>query len=191
MPFRLLWTRKHLFRHCIRGYVTSSTMEPKVATVGIDFGCKNSRVAIIESLVPQVIDSEIRRSTPSYVTLTELDSNSPYLWSMQHLEHVGKCVSVGQIAKYKMLKQPSDVVFNIKKLIGKRFDDCNIQGMRKSVYFSIIEGPRGEAWVEIHQMKFSPVEISSAIFAKLKNTVLMYQFHHKFASSDKCSCFLQ
>uniref|UniRef100_A0A0A9C3X2 Similar to Heat shock 70 kDa protein, mitochondrial n=1 Tax=Arundo donax TaxID=35708 RepID=A0A0A9C3X2_ARUDO len=78
-----------------------------------------------------------------------------------------------------MLRSPSNVIFNIKSLIGMQFDDSYVQEMRKKVPFSIIEGPRGEAWVEIHGMKFSPIEITSTLFARLKDVVLMDQFHDK------------
>ncbi|OEL24523.1 Heat shock 70 kDa protein, mitochondrial [Dichanthelium oligosanthes] len=91
----------------MRGCATFSTAQPKVATVGIDFGCKNSRVAITDSLV------------------------------------------VGELAKRRRLRMPSDVVFNIKSLVGMQFDDSYVQEMRKRVQFSIIEGPRGEAWLKV------------------------------------------
>ncbi|XP_062188004.1 heat shock 70 kDa protein, mitochondrial-like isoform X2 [Phragmites australis] len=159
---------------------TFSTMHTKAAIVGIDFGCKNSRVAIIDSLVPKVLESEIWRLTPSYVSLAPLNSCVLFEWALQRLDHVGGRVVVGEVAKRKMSTQPSDVVFDVKKLVGKKFDDCDIQTMRKRVHFSIIEGPKGEPWVEIQGVKFSPVEITSVIFAKLKDIVLMNQFHHKF-----------
>lgn len=158
---------------------TFSTMRAKQAIVGIDFGCKNSRVAIIDSLVPQVLESEIGRFTPSYVTLKQPDSCQAYAWALQHIDHVGGGVAVGELAKLKMSVQPSDVVFNAKQLVGKKFDDCDIQKMRKRVQFSITEGPKGEAWAEIGGVKLSPVEITSFIFAKLKDIVLMHQFHQK------------
>ncbi|KAK3128074.1 hypothetical protein QOZ80_7AG0582250 [Eleusine coracana subsp. coracana] len=78
-----------------------------------------------------------------------------------------------------MSVQPSDVVFNVKQLVGKKFDDCDIQKLRKRVQFSITEGPKGEAWAEIHGVKLSPVEFTSVIFAKLKDIVLLHQFHQK------------
>ncbi|KAK3126062.1 hypothetical protein QOZ80_7BG0613360 [Eleusine coracana subsp. coracana] len=78
-----------------------------------------------------------------------------------------------------MSVQPSDVVFNVKQLVGKKFDDSDIQKLRKRVQFSITEGPKGEAWAEIHGVKISPVEFTSVIFAKLKDIVLMHQFHQK------------
>ncbi|KAF0917485.1 hypothetical protein E2562_020597, partial [Oryza meyeriana var. granulata] len=176
---RMLWPKVQMFQRRMRGCITFSTLEAKVALVGIDFGCKNSRVAMINSLVPQVVENEIGRSTPSYVTLTELSTSVPCPWALQHLERVGRHAAVGELAKRKMLRQPSDVVFNVKKMIGKQFDDDYIQEMRKRVCFKIIEGPGGEAWVEIHGMKFSPVEITSAIFAKLLDIVLMYEYHDK------------
>ncbi|CAM0950567.1 unnamed protein product [Alopecurus aequalis] len=179
MHLRLL-RAKALFQHKARGCTTFSTEEPKVVTVGIDLGCKNSRVAIIDSLVPEVVDSESGRFTPSYVTAVPPEvSDRRYAWALQRLEGLGKHVAVGELARLRMSRQPSDVVFNIKKLISKQFDDCSVQEMRKRVHFSIVEGERGEACVKISGMKFSPVEIASVIFAKLKDAVLMYQFHHE------------
>ncbi|KQJ82099.1 uncharacterized protein LOC100823431 isoform X3 [Brachypodium distachyon] len=185
MPICLL-LRKVLFRHHTRGWMTFSfldffsTVQPKVATVGIDFGCKNSRVAIVDSLVPEVVPSETGCSIPSYVTPIDPKDSDGYGWALQQLDRLGKCVAVGELAKRRLSRQPSDVVFNIKKLAGKQFDDHNVQEMRKRVHFSIVEGERGEAWVEICRMKFSPVEIASVIFARLKDIILMHQFHHEF-----------
>lgn len=127
--------------------------------------------------MPRVVDSEIGCYVPSSVTFAK--SGAWYTWVLQHLDSVGKCVAVGELAKRRMLKSPSDVVFNIKSLIGMRFDDSYVQQMRKNVSFRIIEGPRGEAWVEIHGMKLSPDEIASTIFSKLKDVVLMDKFHDK------------
>lgn len=90
-----------------------------------------------------------------------------------------KRVAVGELAKRKMWRQPLDVVYNIKKMIGKQFEDTTVQEMRKKVYFRIIEGPRGEAWVGIHGMELSPVDVTTAIFRKLKDIVLMDQFHNE------------
>ncbi|CAL4927186.1 unnamed protein product [Urochloa decumbens] len=78
-----------------------------------------------------------------------------------------------------MWVRPSDVICNIKKMIGKQFDESSIQEMMRRVHFNITEGPGGEPCVDIHGLQFSPVEITSAILAKLKDTVLLYQFHHE------------
>ena len=177
MAVRMFRTKVGSFQHHVRGCVAFSTERPKLVTVGIDFGCKNSRVAIIDSLVPHVVDSEIGRFTPSYVTFTQQNSYLPYKWSLQHLDPLGNCVAVGELAKRRMWRQPSDVVYNIKSLIGKQFQDPSVQEMRRRVHFSIIEGPGGEAWVGICGMEFSPVCIATAIFQKLKHIVLMDQFH--------------
>lgn len=68
--------------------------------------------------MPEVVDSESGRSMPSYVTSTEpKDTSRRYAWALQRLEGLGKCVAVGELAKRRMSRQPSDVVFNIKKLI--------------------------------------------------------------------------
>ncbi|KAL6650198.1 hypothetical protein ACP70R_009123 [Stipagrostis hirtigluma subsp. patula] len=154
MALRRFRTEVQMFKHRIRGSVTFST-------------------------VPQVAESEVGRFVPSYVTLTKPSPFVRYEWGLQHLDRVGKRVAVGELAKRKMWIVPSDVIYNIKHLIGKRFDETSIQEMRSTVHFSIIVGPEGEAWVEIHGRKFSPVEITSAILAKLKDIVLLYRFHHE------------
>jgi molecular chaperone DnaK (HSP70) len=89
--------------------------------------------------VPQVINSEIGRFTPSYVTFTELNSYIPYEWDLQYLDHVGKRVAVGELAKCKMWRELLDVVYNIKKLIGKQFEDTTVQEMRKKVYSELLK----------------------------------------------------
>ncbi|CAM0145154.1 unnamed protein product [Urochloa decumbens] len=155
-----------------------STVPSRVATVGIDFGCKSSRVAMVDSLVPNVIGNETGNFMPSYVTVVQQNSFAPYVCGLQSLDSVGRRVAVGEIAKNHMLRHPSDVIFNTKKLIGKKFDDYYVQEMRGNVPFGIVAGPRGEAWVEVHGMKFSPVQMTRAIFAKLKDIVQMNQFHH-------------
>jgi molecular chaperone DnaK len=130
--------------------------------------------------VPEVVDSESGLFTPSYVTSVPPEvSDGRYAWALQRLEGLGKHVAVGELAKRRMSRQPTDVVFNIKKLIGKQFDDRSVQEMKKRVHFSITKGERGETFVEISRVKFSPVEIASVIFAKLRDAVLMYQFHHE------------
>ncbi|TVU36519.1 hypothetical protein EJB05_18456, partial [Eragrostis curvula] len=177
MALRLFRTKVQMFRHQIGRSVTYSTAQPKGVTVGIDFGCKNSRVAIVDSLIPQVLYGEISRFIPSYVTLTRLNSFVPYKWGLQHLDRVGKRFAVGEVAKRKMWIEPSDAIYNIKKMIGKRSDESSIQEMKSRVHFSIVEGPGGEACVEIHGMQFSPVEITNVILSKLRDVVLMHQCH--------------
>lgn len=72
------------------------------------------------SSVPEVVDSESGRSTPSYVTSVPPEvSDRRYAWALQRLEGLGKHVAVGELAKRRMSRQPTDVVFNMKKLIGK------------------------------------------------------------------------
>ncbi|CAL4992203.1 unnamed protein product [Urochloa decumbens] len=173
MPLCLPWTKRRIGR-C----ATFSTVQSKVAAVGIDFGCKSSRVAIIDSLVPDVIASEVGNLMPSYVTVIQQSIFIPSVRGLQNLDHVGRRAAVGEIARRQMLRHPSDVIFNTKKLVGKQFDDNHVQEMRKKVPFGIVKGPRGEAWVEVHGMKFSPVEMTKAIFAKLKDIVQVNQFHH-------------
>ncbi|KAK1682953.1 hypothetical protein QYE76_043801 [Lolium multiflorum] len=143
------------------------TEQPKVVTVEIDFGCKNS-----ESCNHRFLENEILREVKRFQIgdMHGLCSDCKVL--------LGKHVTVGELAKRRMSRQPTDAVFNIK-LIGNQFDDRSVQEMKKMVHFSITEGERGETSVEISRVKFFPVEIASVIFAKLRDAVLMYQFHHE------------
>uniref|UniRef100_A0A0D9X6H9 Uncharacterized protein n=1 Tax=Leersia perrieri TaxID=77586 RepID=A0A0D9X6H9_9ORYZ len=137
--------------------------------------------------VPKVIASEVGNLMPSYVTVIQPNSYVSYVWSLQHLDSVGKHVIVGEIAKRKMMRHPTDVIFNTKKLIGKRSDDYQILEMRKNVPFSIVEGPGGEAWVEIHGIKFSPVEISH--LCKTTNFVWKTKAGHNFCTKQSIAGF--
>jgi molecular chaperone DnaK len=129
---------------------------PKV--IGIDLGTTNSCVAIMEGGDPQVItNAEGSRITPSVVAITE---------SGERL--------VGQIARRQAITNPENTVFAIKRLIGRRFDDAEVQRAMKVLPYRVVKGDNGDAWVEIRGKKHSPSEVSAMILQKMKQTAEDY-----------------
>jgi molecular chaperone DnaK len=125
---------------------------PKV--IGIDLGTTNSCVSIMESGDPVVItNAEGSRITPSVVAFTE---------SGERL--------VGQIARRQAITNPENTVFAIKRLIGRRFDDPEVQKAMKISPYRIVRADNGDAWVEVRGKKYSPAEISAFILQKMKQT---------------------
>jgi molecular chaperone DnaK len=126
--------------------------------IGIDLGTTNSCVSIMEGGDPVVIaNSEGARTTPSVVAFT--DSNERL---------------VGQIARRQAITNPDNTVFAVKRLIGRRFDDVEVQRASKNLPYKIVKGDNGDAWVESRGRKYSPVEISSFILQKMKQTAEDY-----------------
>ncbi len=126
--------------------------------VGIDLGTTNSVVAIMEGGDPNVLaNSEGARTTPSVVAFTE---------SGERL--------VGQVARRQAITNPTNTVFAIKRLIGRRYDDPLVQKAMKTLPYKIVKGDNGDAWVEIKGKKYSPAEISAFILQKMKQTAEDY-----------------
>ena len=122
--------------------------------IGIDLGTTNSCVAIMEAGDPVVItNAEGSRITPSVVAFTE---------SGERL--------VGQIARRQAITNPENTVFAIKRLIGRRFDDPEVQKAMKVLPYKIVRADNGDAWVEVRGKKYSPAEISAFILQKMKQT---------------------
>src|SRR5246500_242181 len=115
--------------------------------IGIDLGTTNSCVAIMEGGDPVVIaNSEGSRTTPSVVAVTEAG---------QRL--------TGQIAKPQSITNPPNTVFAIKRLMGRRFDDPEVQKAMKVLPYKVVRADNGDAWVEVRGKKYSPAEISAMI----------------------------
>src|SRR5579884_4382211 len=118
---------------------------PKV--LGIDLGTTNSVVAVIEAGEPTVLEnSEGSRLTPSIVAVTK---------SGERL--------VGQVAKRQAVTNPENTVFSIKRLMGRRYDDAEVQRTIKSVPYKITKAPNGDARVTMGGRDYSPPEISAMI----------------------------
>ena len=127
--------------------------------IGIDLGTTNSCVAVMEGSGARVIEnSEGDRTTPSVVAFTE----------------DGGEVLVGQTAKRQAVTNPKHTVFAVKRLIGRRFDEGEVQKDIKLVPFGIVEADNGDAWVEAHGKKMAPPEISARVLGKMKQTAEEY-----------------
>jgi len=126
--------------------------------IGIDLGTTNSCVAIMEGGDPTVItNSEGSRITPSVVAFAE---NGERL--------------VGQIARRQAVTNPENTVFAIKRLIGRKFDDSEVQKAAKILPYKVVRADNGDAWVECRGKKYSPAEISAFILQKMKQTAEDY-----------------
>jgi molecular chaperone DnaK len=122
--------------------------------IGIDLGTTNSCVAIMDAGDPVVItNAEGSRITPSVVAFTE---------SGERL--------VGQIARRQAITNPEHTVFAIKRLIGRRYEDPEVQKAMKVLPYRIVRADNGDAWVEVRGKKYSPAEISAFILQKMKQT---------------------
>jgi len=126
--------------------------------IGIDLGTTNSCVAVIEGGTPKVIEnSEGDRTTPSVVAFTD-DGE----------------VLVGQSAKRQAVTNPTNTLFAIKRLIGRKFADDVVQRDIKMVPYKIIGADNGDAWVEAGGKKMAPPEIAARILMKMKKTAEDY-----------------
>ncbi len=126
--------------------------------IGIDLGTTNSCVAVMEGGTARVIEnSEGGRTTPSIVAFTNDDE-----------------VLVGQSAKRQAVTNPSNTLFAVKRLIGRRFKDEVVQRDAKMVSYSIVGADNGDAWVEVKGKKMAPPEISARVLQKMKKTAEDY-----------------
>ncbi len=125
--------------------------------IGIDLGTTNSCVAIMDGAQPKVIENaEGARTTPSIVAFTENER------------------LVGQPAKRQAVTNPDNTIFGVKRLIGRRVDDAEVQKDKKMVPFAIVDGGNGDAWVEARGEKYSPSQISAFTLGKMKETAESY-----------------
>jgi molecular chaperone DnaK len=126
--------------------------------IGIDLGTTNSCVAIMEGKDVRVIEnSEGARTTPSMVAFS--DSNERL---------------VGQSAKRQAVTNPTNTLFAVKRLIGRRFEDPLVSKDKGLVPYTIARGDNGDAWVEARGEKYSPSQISAFILGKMKDTAEAY-----------------
>jgi molecular chaperone DnaK len=122
--------------------------------IGIDLGTTNSCVAIMEANDVRVIEnSEGTRTTPSIVAFAD---NGERL--------------VGQSAKRQAVTNPTNTIYAVKRLIGRRFDDPMVAKDKGLVPYGIVRGDNGDAWVEAKGEKYPPSQISAFILVKMKET---------------------
>ena len=121
-------------------------------TIGIDLGTTNSCVAVLEGGQPVVIpNAEGTRTTPSVVAFSR---NGERL--------------VGSIAKRQAITNPENTVSSIKRFMGRRFADPEVERARKLVPYAMEGGPNGDVRVRLHGKDYAPPEVSAMILQKLK-----------------------
>jgi molecular chaperone DnaK len=126
--------------------------------IGIDLGTTNSCVAVMDGDQAKVIEnSEGDRTTPSVVAFTKDDE-----------------VLVGQTAKRQSVTNPTNTLFAIKRLIGRRFEDDIVQKDIDMVPYNIVAADNGDAWVEVSTGKLAPPEVAARVLAKMKQTAEDY-----------------
>ena len=122
--------------------------------IGIDLGTTNSCVAVLDGDKVRVLEnSEGRRTTPSIVAYTK-DGE----------------IIVGDAAKRQAVTNPKNTLFAIKRLIGRRYDDAEVQRDIGIMPFKITKADNGDAWVEVDDKKLAPPQISAEVLKKMKKT---------------------
>ncbi len=122
--------------------------------IGIDLGTTNSCVSVMDGKEPRVIENaEGSRTTPSMVAFTKDGERL-----------------VGQPAKRQAVTNPHNTLFAIKRLMGRPFEDKQVQDMAKKAPFKIIKGDNNDAYVEVNGEKYAPAQISAMILQKMKET---------------------
>ena len=126
--------------------------------IGIDLGTTNSCVAVMEGKDVRVLENaEGARTTPSMVAFSD---------SGERL--------VGQSAKRQAVTNPTNTLYAVKRLIGRRYDDPTVAKDKGLVPYNIVRGDNGDAWVEAKGQKYSPSQVSSYILTKMKETAEAY-----------------
>ena len=120
--------------------------------LGIDLGTTNSAMSFMDGAEPKIIETaEGGRTMPSVVAFTS-----------------GGEQLVGVPAKNQAVTNPDNTIYEIKRLIGLRFDDPEVKNIQKHVPYKIVKGDNGDAWVEANGQKYAPSQISAIILGKLK-----------------------
>jgi molecular chaperone DnaK len=126
--------------------------------IGIDLGTTNSCVAVLDGGKARVIENaEGDRTTPSIIAYTE----------------EGETL-VGQPAKRQSVTNPKNTLYAIKRLIGRRFEDEEVQRDIKIMPFGIVKADNGDAWVTARDKNIAPPQVSAEVLAKMKKTAEDY-----------------
>jgi molecular chaperone DnaK len=125
--------------------------------IGIDLGTTNSCVAILENGVAKVIEnSEGARTTPSIIAYTKDE------------------ILVGATAKRQAVTNPKNTIYAAKRLIGRKFDEKEVQKDIDLMPYSIIKADNGDAWIEANGQKLAPQQVSAEVLRKMKKTAEDY-----------------
>jgi molecular chaperone DnaK len=122
--------------------------------IGIDLGTTNCCITVLEGGTIQIVpNKEGGRTTPSVVGFTEKGERL-----------------VGQIAKRQAVTNPTNTLFAVKRLIGRKFNSPETQKMRETAPFEIVEAPNGDAHIRVLDRTYSPPEISAIVLQRLKQS---------------------
>lgn len=147
-----------LQRHGLRFQERFYASEVRGAVIGIDLGTTNSCVAVMEGKTAKVLENaEGARTTPSVVAF---NSDGERL--------------VGMPAKRQAVTNAANTLSATKRLIGRRFDDAEVQKDIKNVTYKIVKASNGDAWLEAHGKMYSPSQIGAFVLAKMKETAENY-----------------
>jgi len=125
--------------------------------IGIDLGTTNSCVAILENGIAKVIEnSEGARTTPSIIAYTENE------------------ILVGATAKRQAVTNPKNTIYASKRLIGRKFDEKEVQKDIGLMPYSIVKADNGDAWIEANGEKLAPQQVSAEVLRKMKKTAEDY-----------------
>jgi molecular chaperone DnaK len=126
--------------------------------IGIDLGTTNSCVAVFENGQPKVIENaEGTRTTPSIIAYQE-DGE----------------ILVGAPAKRQAVTNPKNTLYAVKRLIGRKFEDKEVQKDIDLMPFSIVKADNGDAWISVRDKKMAPPQISAEVLRKMKKTAEDY-----------------
>ena len=121
-------------------------------TIGIDLGTTNCCVSVLEGGAVQIVpNKEGGRTTPSVVGFTDKGERL-----------------VGQIAKRQAVTNAANTVYAVKRLIGRKFNSTEVQRMRETSAFEIVDSPNGDARVRVQGRSYSPPELSGIVLQRLK-----------------------
>ena len=142
----------------LRTFVRMNSNKVQGQVIGIDLGTTNSAVAIMEGKLPKIIENaEGARTTPSVVAFTKDGERL-----------------VGIPAKRQAVVNPENTLFATKRLIGRRFEDVEVQRDIKQVPYKIVKHSNGDAWLEARGQTYSPSQIGGFVLNKMKETAEAY-----------------
>ena len=132
-------------------------MSTRTPIIGVDLGTTNSCVAVLENGVAKVIENaEGARTTPSVIAYTEEE------------------ILVGAAAKRQAVTNPKNTLYAVKRLIGRKFDEKEVQKDIDLMPFDIVKADNGDAWVKANSKELAPPQVSAEVLRKMKKTAEDY-----------------